>query len=310
MTTPVQRILARLGHPDLVESLSDGLPGADLTSLLLEVMRSRADAVTPAQALSRYASDRFTAPTAADFHRLRAVEDAAIASLPAGAEMVVLAPLVPFGTHRALGRTDQNRVVSTVRGQEVAADPTNALALEAAARRARLLREDPRSQARLTLAACQRVVRAQHVSGPVHFAHFSLFGLVTAGRDRGGLRFEADALADHLEVHAKCLLACGAERVVVELSDFAGGGYAPVLAAARDRLGQFARVETVEVPERTRARGYYQGAAIRIEAEAGGESFEVSDGGFVDWTRALLGNAKERCLISGMGMDRVAMLRR
>jgi hypothetical protein len=33
---------------------------------------------------------------------------------------------------------------------------------------------------------------------------------------------------------------------------------------------------------------------------------DVGDGGFVDWTQRLLGNRKERLLISGIGIDRLA----
>jgi hypothetical protein len=33
---------------------------------------------------------------------------------------------------------------------------------------------------------------------------------------------------------------------------------------------------------------------------------EVGDGGFVDWTARLCGNRKERLLISGYGVDRLA----
>lgn len=34
----------------------------------------------------------------------------------------------------------------------------------------------------------------------------------------------------------------------------------------------------------------------------------IGDGGFVDWTQKLLGNKKERCLISGIGLDRLLMI--
>jgi hypothetical protein len=33
------------------------------------------------------------------------------------------------------------------------------------------------------------------------------------------------------------------------------------------------------------------------------EGIELVDGGFVDWTQKLLGNKKERLLISGTGID-------
>lgn len=42
----VSRVLAATGVPGLIDSLVD-LPGSDLTTLLLEVMRRRAAAVSP-----------------------------------------------------------------------------------------------------------------------------------------------------------------------------------------------------------------------------------------------------------------------
>jgi len=33
----------------------------------------------------------------------------------------------------------------------------------------------------------------------------------------------------------------------------------------------------------------------------------IADGGFVDWTQRLTGNRKERLLISGFGVDRLAI---
>lgn len=34
---------------------------------------------------------------------------------------------------------------------------------------------------------------------------------------------------------------------------------------------------------------------------------EIGDGGFVDWISQILGNKKERCLISGIGLDRLLL---
>jgi hypothetical protein len=34
---------------------------------------------------------------------------------------------------------------------------------------------------------------------------------------------------------------------------------------------------------------------------------EVGDGGDVDWTARLTSNSKERCVISGLGVDRLAL---
>jgi hypothetical protein len=38
------------------------------------------------------------------------------------------------------------------------------------------------------------------------------------------------------------------------------------------------------------------------------ERIEVADGGFVDWIAKMTGNRKERCLISGLGIDRMLLL--
>jgi hypothetical protein len=307
MTSPIDRILTQLGDPDLVDALAD-LSGADFTSLMLEVMRRRAATVAPAHVLERYAHDRFSTLPTMSFDALRRAEDAAVKSLPERCRMLALAPLVPFGTHHTTAAVDQNRIVSTTRGQEVAADPTNALALEAAKLRVEALHDDPKSTLPVMLAATQRVVRAQHVTGPARFAHFSLFGLVTAGRDTGSHGFECAAVAEQVAFHARCLASCGVERTRIELSDFADGAFASVLSAARVALAGMPGVDVVDVPERTRARGYYIGMAFRIDATAHGETFEIADGGFVDWTQKLVGSAKERCLVSGLGLDRLAML--
>jgi hypothetical protein len=218
----LRRILEEVGRPDLVDLLADDLSGADLTTLLLEVMRRKASRVAAPDLMRRYGADRFVAPAVAGSDRLRRVEEGLIRSLPPAFEMVELSPLVPLGTHSAVGPVDQNWVVSTIRGTEVAADPTNGLALEAARRRRDLLRLEPRSPDLVRLAAGQRVARGQRIEGPVSFAHFGLFGIVTAGRDVGNLTFEREAAAEHVGFAVQALLAAGAERVTIELTDFEG----------------------------------------------------------------------------------------
>ena len=47
---------------------------------------------------------------------------------------------------------------------------------------------------------------------------------------------------------------------------------------------------------RERGRGYYTGLAMRLSADA--RAVEIGDGGFATWTAWLIGNAKERCLVS------------
>jgi hypothetical protein len=255
----LRRVLARVGGPSLTGRLA-ALKGTDLVTLLLEVMRRRAAEVTPAEVLRHYGRDRFVGPATVGFAAQRHAEDVMLAALPAGFEVLTLAPLVPLGTHSAVGPVDPRKVVATVRGTEVAADPTNGLALEAAARRRDLLRAAPRSAEPVRLAATQRVTRAQYDLGPVNFAHFQLLGAVTAGRDTGGRAFERDSLTEHLRFAAAGLRRLGA-RVRVELTCL-DEALAPVGAAVADALAQVGRsagddgTEVADAPHRRSGRGY------------------------------------------------------
>lgn len=61
--------------------------------------------------------------------------------------------------------------------------------------------------------------------------------------------------------------------------------------------------------ERAGGRGYYTGACFGISATTReGDAFDVADGGFTTWTADLLSNAKERLLISGLGIERLCGL--
>jgi len=199
-----------------------------------------------------------------------------------------------------------------VRRTEVAADPTNALALEAAVRRRRLLSTSPveRPEIVVRLATSQRVTRAALFSGPVSFSHFQLFGLVTAGRDIGGHWFERRALLEHLRIGAVGLRAAGAESITLALTglDDVGERW---LADVREEFSDWPGVTVVDAPEREAGRGYYQRVCFKIFVGFGeAEPIEIADGGFVDWTAQLLGSRKERLLISGHGLDRVAIMTR
>ena len=132
---PVDRVVRDSGVDDLLDVLGDRIGGADLTTLLLDVMRRRADRVSPADVLRQYATDRFVAPGVVDLRSLRAAEDQLLGAVPDSFDVLTLSPLVPRGAYTAVAPVHADRVVATIRGTEVAADPTNALALEAAGRR-------------------------------------------------------------------------------------------------------------------------------------------------------------------------------
>lgn len=301
----LRRVLGRPGGPELLELLTEGMSGGDLTTLLLEVFQRRADRISPAEVMRRYRSDRFVAPAPTSFTALRRAEDALVSALPDGFEVLMLAPVLPLAAHSAVATVDPRKVIATVRGSEVAADPTNALALEASARRSLALAADPRSSVPVRLAASQRVVRAQHFEGPGMLAHFQIFGLVTAGRDTGNRSFEYHQLAEHLRFAVRALAAGGAQQTQIRLTCLEDAS-SPITERICDDLAPLPGVSVLQDPDRTTGRGYYTGMCFKIYTAVDGRQVEVGDGGFVDWSRLLTGNRKERLLISGFGVDRLA----
>ena len=295
-----EAVARREGIENLVGAIAE-LSGSDRASVLMAVMARAADSVRPTDVLRRHLDDRFVRPSNAHLSRLRAAEDRLLAGLGADVELVVLAPVVPFGTHRALGATPQDNVLTTTRGTEVAADPTNGLALEAAARRRMLLSRQPRSSKAVDLGTCQRVIRGQRFSGPMSFSHFGLVARVTSGRDAGNYDFEVDAVVAHVDAWKRGLVACGIENVSVTLTDFSGH-HRPTL----ERIA--AEVDATTDDERVRGRGYYDPICFQIDALVGGRRVDIGDGGLVPWSSLLLSDAKERTMISAIGVDRVAML--
>jgi hypothetical protein len=298
------RVAAAVGN-DVIERLRH-LSGSDLTTLLLEVMRDRAEAVTPADVVRNFDHDRFVAPGTVPFDRMRATESAILGALPEGTETIVLSPVVPLGTHRAVAPVDPRWTVPTIRMTEVAADPTNGLALVAATRRRDLIRAD-RPGAVVRLAASQRVVRAQRFDDDgAAFAHFQIVGHVTAGRDPGGRRFEELAISEHVRFLSDAFRSVGAQDVWLGVTDLSDGVWESVLDAAR-RVASDAGVTVVEEPDRERGRTYYRGCCFQVYARIGEDLASIADGGFVDWTAQLTASRKERLCISGIGLERLTL---
>jgi hypothetical protein len=298
----LRRIRRQLG-PDVIDQIA-GSSGADVTTVMLEIARRRAEALDAADVLRRYETDRFVRPGGIESDVVRGIETALFAALPDGFGSIVLSPVAPFGAHRLAG-VDQSRVVSTVRSSEVAADPTNGLALEAAVRRRELLKSDARSSEVVKLAASQRVLRAQRFEGEGVFAHFQLFGLVTAGRDTGNLGFERDAFVEHVRFAADVIGKVTGSDAVVELTDLTGDAMGEVAGLVRDALP---RVTIDDRPDREGGRAYYDRMCFKAYASSAADRFEIADGGLVDWTQQLVQSRKERLMISGLGVERLAMV--
>jgi hypothetical protein len=213
--------------------------------------------------------------------------------------LLTLPPLVPLGTHAVLGPMSQDKVVSTTRGTEVAADPTNALALEAAARRKADLSRTVR------LAAFQRAVRAPRPE-PGYLPHFGLLGLVTAGRDDGGHRFEREAVAEHIRSLAAGLAAAGLGPAQLACTPLSSAGESLAVALPAELADS--PVDVITDRQRQSGRGYYRDLCFKLNVRAGPAWAEIGDGGFTDWTARLTASGKERLLISGVGIDRVVAM--
>jgi hypothetical protein len=289
-----RRVADAIGAPDAASVLGD-VGGADLTSFLLEVARRRAGRVTPTDLLRAARRDRFVVPGAVDARVLhRTIADVCDA-LPDRFELVELAPVTPLGTHSVVATVHQDKVVTTERGTEVAADPTNALTLLAAIRRRG-------STDSFRLGAVQRVLRAQPQPAEL-LPHFTVLGLVTAGRDRGNLGFERSALPEHLDalcVAVRAITPAPVEIRLTNLRDRFTDAIVDEVAAA------LPHVAVTRDPERTSGRGYYRDLCFKLHVETDAGPLEVGDGGFTDWTQRLLGSGRERLMTSGLGLDRLA----
>ncbi|GEM47229.1 hypothetical protein [Deinococcus cellulosilyticus] len=308
----LQRIEDELGVPDPVGLLSR-LSLTDLTSLLLEVYRQKADQRTPAQVLEEYQQSRFVRPAKVHPVRMLEWEKTVLSSLPSEVEPLVLSPVAPLGTCSVVAAVDQNWSVSTVRGNEVVSDATNVLALEACIRRKTLLKENPKSSEVVHLATSQRMLRPQFYNQPGQIPHFNLFCMVSAGRDQGNSTFEHQALLLHLRTMLQALRRHWTELHPLKLtvSDFSGKTRA-LLTEERifqPLLQEFSALECQHDPDRTHARNYYTGLCFHLYAlPDGADQVFLADGGEVKWSQTLLSNSKERMLISGLGGDRVVRL--
>jgi hypothetical protein len=302
----LQRILAELDADKLLDVLSERLSGSELTTLMLEVARRRAGELSPADVMRQYRTDRFVAPGQVDPILLAELRLDALREGATTFEPIQVAPLAPLGAHSTIGGIDQNRVVTTLRGNEVAADPANSLAFEAAACRALMQATDPKSSRTVRLATVSHVTRAQRFEGPRSFAHFTLFGMVSAGRDAGHHHFEQVETITQLGAMIALIRSRCSYPINVRLTDF-DGRFGPAV----DAIGDGIRSDGVSVerwPERDAGRGYYTDLCFKVDVDVDGDPWEIGDGGAVDWTQRLLQNRKERLVMSGLSLDRLVML--
>ncbi len=103
--------------------------------------------------------------------------------------------------------------------------------------------------------------------------------------------------------------AAGLARVQLALTPLSEAGEVIAIALPGELAGT--PVEIVLDRERVAGRGYYRDLCYKVNLRAGrqaggGELVEIGDGGFTDWAARLAASNKERLLISGVGIDRLA----
>jgi len=275
------------------EQLANGLPGSELQSVLLEVMRRRAATRSPHELTVQYRDDRFVHPAEIS-PRVSLEIDRELLAAASDFEAIELSPLAPLGTSSVMGHSDQHRVVSALRQTEVVSDPTNVLALECSARI---------TAGTVHLATSQRVVRAQPFPKlPGYAAHFRLFAMASAGREQPNHAFTCDAMANHIAT-----LQRGLDRL--ETIGYAFGPRRVDVLGRQDRMHLAERIATAVGGTAKPLDHAYYSAGLRYMlwvTAPDGREVPLGDGGAFDWVAKLTGNRRHVFVASGLGAQLVA----
>jgi hypothetical protein len=215
-----------------------------------------------------------------------------------GFSPVLLSPVSLLGSGSIIAQVDQNNIISATRGLEALSDSTNILAVYLANGIKNKTLDNTKNH--IHLASACRVTRAQKTQGNVFVPHFSLFTLVSSGKDTGSYAFEKESLAKHLEFYIKYFGTKLGVKLNVILNQ--RGGYTDekgfierLYAHLHEAYPQLEFVINKEATDNS----YYKGINFKVNLN----EIRLIDGGFVNWTQQLLGSKKERLLISGTGID-------
>jgi hypothetical protein len=285
--------------PGAYGALVEDLPASRLWSLLLEVMEVRASRRRVADLVSQWDRDRFVQPSIVD-QRTLVETDRHLLAAASTFDAIELSPVAPLGGCSLMGRASQNKVLSALRGTELVADPTNAMALECARR----LRRDVAQVVRL--ATSHRCVRAQEIPRkPGLTATFRLFCLASAGLERGSHGLLVDALVEQMAVMLDAL-----DRLEQHGYAFPERRVTVLASEGRARLGDRVAdaLPTRRVERAPLDHPYYSGG-VRFQINArsrDGADFPLADGGAFDWVAKLTSNRKAVFVASGFGTQLAA----
>ncbi|MBK7873047.1 MAG: hypothetical protein IPJ74_21435 [Saprospiraceae bacterium] len=302
----LEKITRRLGVPDLVEKLCEQIASTELNSFLLEVFSRKTNQISPAELLTAYQNNRFATPVPYEWIPFIEWELEILRFAKAkGFEPLELSPVSPLGTCSAVATVHQHKVLSALRGTEVVADATNVLALESSLRRQELLKKDTKSATRVRLSTTHRHIRTSVFNFPGFTPHFKIFCLTIAGRDEGGFRFETESIMECLQFYHRLLTEkIGIDNSQIHLILKNLPAENPLFETVQKALFKALPQWNYEIQEIDQEKAnYYKGLQFKIILDPEGNRYDIGDGGFVDWTQELLGNRKERFLISGLGTE-------
>jgi len=295
----IENVLEKAGNKNLINELTIRLSQSEINTLLLALSKKITNKNTPSDILSKYESNRFVKPSELNPIKVKKVEIMMLEMAEAsGFLSVLLSPASLLGSCSVIAKVDQNNVISATRGLELIADSTNMLAIYLANGIKNKTIDNTKSPVHLS-ATC-RVTRGQMYKTYEFVPHFSLFTIVSSGKNTGSYGFEKDAIARHMQFYINYFEEKLGHKLTVTLN--VRNGYTDKIGFI-DRIHCHLReiypytdfIMNVEETENS----YYQGINFKIIVEG----IELVDGGFVDWTQKLLGNKKERLLISGTGID-------
>lgn len=306
MSKIVEKALQKINQPNLLETLST-LSGAELNSVLLEVLSNHTEKLTPNELLKNYKSNRFVTPSnfdASSFYKLQAkMTDEAEKN---GIHSVLLSPVAPLGSCSAFGYVHQNNIMSATRNSEVLSDSSNMLALYIANK---IKSKEITNGEPIHYCSTDRLTRTQFFGGPHQTTHFGLFCIVSSTKDKGSYKGEIELLTKQLEFIRSFLKDNYNAGMTVVLSK--RSGYKDNEGFFNRMLEEVQSIFTdleIKTDESDVDNNYYKGINYKIYMNRGDEQLEIGDGGFTDWTQTMLNNKKERLLISGIGMERLLLL--
>jgi hypothetical protein len=292
----LQKMLRKVEGEDAMGAF-DKLSGSELNSVLLEIFSRRARRLDAAKVLASFNRNRFVEASSLDPIKALELELSVLRQAKQGGfTPFILSPVAPLGSCSALATVSQNKVFSSIRGTEVVADATNVLMLKAA--------NDTKLGSTgdvLRYCTVHRHIRGQALDNPDYTAHFSVYCQVSAGRDRGNNEFELSELRQHLSCLLTLLRTCiPADTISIKV--WFKSDDEKFETQVREAVTTILGAEKASWYHDHDNR-YYERLQFKLLVKHNGVAIDLADGGFVDWPQKLLGNKKQRGMISGLGLE-------